>query len=291
MQSIKLIAFDLDGTLLDDCKGLSERNRRALAAAGEAGVRLVPATGRIPAGLPEPLRSLPGLRWGILSNGAVIYDFAERRAVLREEIPLETALALFDYAESLGLPYDCYQNDWGYMSADMKRRAPDYLPDPGILDLVLRLRTPVPELRAYLREKGEPVQKLQLYFTDPALRLRLLRELPEQFPTLAVTSSVPFNIELNSKAATKGRALESLCALLGIAPAETLAFGDGSNDISLLCAAGCGVAMANASEAVKAAADRVTLSNNADGVAAVIEEELGMRNEESIRNSKFGIRN
>ncbi len=270
----KLIAFDLDGTLLDDRKGLSERNRRALEAAGNAGVLLVPATGRIPAGLPEPLRGLPGLRWGILCNGAELYDFEERRIAAREEIPLETSLELLDYAESLGLPYDCYQDNWGYMTEAMQRRAPDFVPDKGILDLVLRLRTPVPELRAWLREKGDAVQKLQLYFTDMEQRRRLLRELPERYPGLAVTSSVPFNIEINSAAANKGRGLETLCALLGIDPAETLAFGDGTNDVSLLRAAGCGVAMANAFDAVRQAADRVTASNNESGVALILEEFL-----------------
>ena len=132
----------------------------------------------------------------------------------------------------------------------------------------------MPELRAYLREKGEALQKLQLYFTDLALRERLLRELPEKYPMLAVTTSIPFNIEINSALSTKGRALESLCALLGVDPAETIAFGDGSNDISLLRAAGCGVAMANAEPAVKAAADRVTRTNDESGVAMVLEEYL-----------------
>lgn len=268
----KIIAFDLDGTLLDDRKGLPERNRRALLAAGEAGAWLVPATGRIPAGIPEPLRGLPGLRWGILCNGAEIYDFREQRIVHREEVPTETALEVLDYAESLGLPYDCYQDNWGYMTEEMQRRAPEFVQDRGILDLVLRLRTPVPELRAYLREKGEPLQKLQLYFTDQALRRRLLRELPERWPALAFTTSLPVNIEINSAAANKGHALECLCAMLGIDPAETLAFGDGSNDISMLRAAGCGVATANAFEEVKAAADRVTGTNNDAGVAAVLGE-------------------
>lgn len=274
-EKIRLIAFDLDGTLLDDGKALPERNRRALEAAGEAGIWLVPATGRIPAGMPEPLRGLKGLRWGILSNGAEIYDFEEERIVVREEIALDTALELLDHAEALGLYYDCYQDNWGYMTASLLAQAPAFMKDyPGILDLLLRLRTPVPELRAWLREKGERVQKLQMYFTDLPLRERLLRELPERFPSLSFTSSLPVNIEINSTRANKGQALRTLCSLLGLRREETLAFGDGSNDLTLLREAGIGVAMSNAFPDVLAAADRVTGTNNDAGVAQVIEEVL-----------------
>lgn len=272
MKSWKLIAFDLDGTLLDDDKGLPEDNRLALAEAAAAGAWLVPATGRVPAGLPEPLRGMPGLRWGILCNGAELYDFQEQRILAREEIGLPRALEVLDWAESLGLSYDCYQDNWGYMTRAMWERAEDYVPIPGILALVKNLRTPVDELRRYLADKGRSVQKLQLYFTDPALRLRLLEELPGRWPDLAVTTSLPMNIEINSAAANKGAALLTLCRLLGIDPADTVAFGDGSNDITMLRAAGLGVAMANAAADVKAAADRVTGSNNAAGVAAVLRE-------------------
>lgn len=82
------------------------------------------------------------------------------------------------------------------------------------------------------------------------------------------------NIELNAASANKGDALLTLCERLEIDPAETVAFGDGSNDSSMLRAAGLGVAMANAVEAVKAVADVVTVSNNEAGVAKVLEELL-----------------
>lgn len=266
----KLIAFDLDGTLLDDDKNIPAENLCALRAAGEAGLLLVPATGRIPAGLPEPLRGLPGLRCGILVNGALLYAFAAGRAIDREDIPLPLALEVLDVLAALPVLYDCYQNEWGYIDRALYDTAADYIADPGILALLRQVRTPVPSLRRYLAEKGEGVQKLQLHTKDQALRLRLLEELPERFPALAVTSSIPTNIEINAARANKGDALLRLCTRLGIGPEETIAFGDGTNDVSLLRAAGCGVAMANAAPAVRAAADRIAPSNNEAGVASVL---------------------
>ena len=269
----KLIAFDLDGTLLADDKSLPEENRRALLASARAGTLLVPATGRVPAGLPAALTE-PGfqIRWGIFCNGAEVYDLQAQRFVLREEIALDEALALLDFAETLGLPCDCYQDNWGYMGRAHYERAAEFMPIPGILDLILRLRTPVPELRAYLCGRGESVQKLQLYVTDQGLRARLLKELPERFPSLAVPSSLPVNIEINAARANKGEALRRLCDLLSLNLSETLAFGDGSNDATLLQAAGLGVAMNNADDALKAAADRGTGTNNEAGFAQILRE-------------------
>lgn len=269
-----MIAFDLDGTLMDDGKRIPEENLRALRAAGEAGVLLVPATGRIPAGLPEELLALPGLRRGILVNGALLYDFEHRRILAREEIPLALTIELIDYVAPLGLLYDCYQDAWGWIDRALYDAAADYIEDPGILELLRRVRTPVPSLRRFLLEKGKGVEKLQLHTKDRALREQLLRELPERYPALAVTSSVPTNIEINAARANKGDALLRLCALLGLDPAAVLAFGDGTNDLSLLRAAGCGVAMANAAPAVLAAADRIAPSNNDAGVARAISELL-----------------
>ena len=129
-------------------------------------------------------------------------------------------------------------------------------------------------LRAWLAREGAPVQKLQLHTKDAALRLRLLDELAERYPELSVTSSVPTNIEMNLAAANKGEALLRLCRFLGVPPEATVAFGDGTNDLSLLRAAGLGVAVANAEPALLAAADRVTASNEDDGVARTIRELL-----------------
>ncbi|MBQ3760312.1 MAG: HAD hydrolase family protein, partial [Synergistaceae bacterium] len=111
------------------------------------------------------------------------------------------------------------------------------------------------------------VQKMQIYTLDKALRENLLKSLPHVFPKLLFTSSVPNNIEINDTKANKGGGLKFLAEYLGIPMSETLAFGDGLNDITMIEAAGIGVAMENAVDEVKAAADYVTLDCNNDGVA------------------------
>ncbi len=270
--SIKLLCFDLDGTFLDDRKNIPPENIRALEQAAARGVWIVPATGRIYTGLPAALRDPAYMRWYITVNGAYVYDAVEDRTAVRSEIPLDVALRFYEYADTLDVLYDCYQDNWGFMTADMLKIAARRIPDPGIRKLIVDLRTPVPELKEYLREKGEPLQKLQLYFEDMDLRARELRELPERFPELSISSSVPFNIEINAKTATKGHALLKLCEILGIRPEESMALGDGTNDLDMIRNAGVGVAMANAEPTLLAAADYVTAGNNEAGFAKAVEK-------------------
>ena len=269
---IRILSFDLDGTFLDDDKGIPPENLRALEAAAEKGVWIVPATGRIVAGLPDLLRTLPFMRYYITANGSYVYDLREDRAVARAEIPLARALEFYRFADGIDALYDCYQDNWGYMTEWMYHEALRVIPNAGVRDLIVKLRTPVPELKEYLAAKGADLQKLQLFFTDMDLRQRMIDELPGRFPDLAFSTSMPFNIEINAQTATKGNALLALCRHLGIDPAQALALGDGTNDSDMLRAAGVGVAMENADEAVKAAADYVTGSNNDAGFAQAVEK-------------------
>jgi Cof subfamily protein (haloacid dehalogenase superfamily) len=270
----KLIAFDLDGTVLHDDKTLGAETLCALDAAAEAGALIVPATGRIYGGVPEALRLRSFARYFITINGAQLYDAQRGEVIARAEIPNDLALRLTDYMAGLDVLYDCYKDDWGYVSGSLYERAADYITDPGILALFRRTRTQVPDLRSYLREDGGSVQKLQMHFRNLRERRRQLELLPQLFPEIAVSTSVGTNIELNIRQANKGDALRALCAHLEIPLSETLAFGDGTNDLSMIRAAGLGVAMGNADFAVAAAADTVCDSNERDGVAKFIEKLL-----------------
>ena len=266
----RLIAFDLDGTLLDNAKRIPEENLSALREAAARGAVIVPATGRILRGIPEELRALPFIRYYILSNGAAVYDTAEERMIYQADIPLALTLRVMDHLDTLPVLYDCYQDDVGWMSQAMYEQAPVFFrEEPEILKLVEKLRIRVPDLKETLREHGAPVQKIQFYFRpeDNALRLETIAHFSERFPALRATSSTSNNVELNSAQAGKGNGLLALCRELGIPPEESVGFGDGTNDVSLLEAAGRGVAMANAAAEVKAAADAVCESNEESGVA------------------------
>ena len=276
--SRKLIAFDLDGTLLDDEKRIPPENVRALEAAAARGWVPVPATGRIVRGIPEPVKALPGVRYFIVSNGAGVYDAAEDRLLYRGDVPLELALRCYEYMDTLPVIYDCYQNESGWMTRSMYENCAPYFPtEPHMLEIVKRLRVPVDDLKETLRQRGEPLQKLQMFFKPEDLdeRERQLRRIPELFPELVATTSVSNNIEINSVNAGKDKALLALAEHLGIRREDTVAFGDGTNDLAMLRAAGLGVAMANAAPKVKAAADEITGSNNDAGVARVIWRLLG----------------
>ena len=267
---VRLIAFDLDGTLLDGRKNIPEENLRALRAAAAAGALLVPATGRLYTGVPELLRQLPVARYFITINGACAYDAVEDKNLYASELSVDCCLRLIAYMDRLPAIYDCYQDNWGYISRDMFEKAGDYIPDPGIMKMMRELRTPVDSLADTLRQKGRPVQKMQMHFQDMDERKRQLKLVAERFPETAVSSSLPWNIEINSAGATKGQALKALCSALDIDLGDVLAFGDGSNDLDMLRTAGIGVAMGNAVEEVKAAADWVAPNNEEAGVAAGI---------------------
>ena len=272
-KDIKLITLDLDGTLLNSRKELSERNRRALAAAAEKGIAVVPATGRFYSGMPKAILELPFLRYAITINGARVYDAREDAVPRRAEMPSELAVDIMAYLEERGAAYDCYQDEWGWMSADTLAQAEVFAPDRHYLDLISRLRTPVPDLRAYIREQGRGVQKVQAYFREDQLALRgeLLNTMGTLFPGTSVTSAIGRNMEINAAEANKGAAAQALAEHLGLRREQTMAFGDGLNDMSMLKMAGLGIAMANAGPEILAAIPERTASCDEDGVALAIE--------------------
>lgn len=270
--TIKLIALDLDGTLLNSRKELTPRTLRALERAAERGIEIVPSTGRFFKAMPEVIRQLPFIHYAITINGAQVYDIRKECPVAQAGIPYQQAVEIMSYLDTLPVIYDCYMNDWGWMTRSMQERAADFAPDEHYLKMLREVRSPVEDLKAYVLEQKTEVQKVQFFTWDMALREELLAHMDERFENIIVASSIQNNVEINNKDAHKGVALQRLAEYLNIPMEETMAFGDGLNDFSMLQTAGLGVAMANGHPTVKAAAKAVTLSCDEEGVAAGIEK-------------------
>ena len=270
-KELKLIAFDLDGTFLDDQKKIPEENLKAVRAAAERGIHIVPATGRLYEALPAELRDQDYIRYYILINGAKVYDAKEDRVLFSAELPNAVALALFDNAEKIGCLYDCYLRDKGLMSRGLYDALDDLVENKVYLEYMKSIRRPVEDLKTFIREDGGTVQKVQYFFKDMEERKRQLATLTDRFPGIKATSSIPMNIEINSSNAAKGPALRALCEYLGFTAENAAAFGDNTNDLTMVQAAGRGVAMKNSDDTLLAAAKIVTAAdNNAAGVGKTI---------------------
>ena len=274
-KELKLIAFDLDGTFLNDSKAIPEENLQAIEEAAKRGIAVVPATGRLYPALPHELRELPFMRYYILINGAKVYDAREDKVLFSAELPNELAIALFSYAEEIGCLYDCYLHDKGLMSRGLYDALDEIVDNKIYLEYMKSIRKPVENLKELIREDGGPVQKVQYFFKDMEERKRQLATLADRFPGTKVTSSVPMNIEINAANASKGPALEALCKHLGFTAENAAAFGDNTNDLNMVQAAGRGVAMKNSDAVLLAAADIITpFDNNEAGVGRMIMEFL-----------------
>ena len=284
MDDIKIIALDLDGTLLDSEKRLSDVNRAALERAAEKGVLIVPTTGRFFGMMPPAVRELPFVRYAITINGAQVYDRETDTAIVRDEIPLDRALGVMGLLDRYDVVYDCYRQNWGWMTAALQDKAADYATNEHYLRMVREFRRPVPELKAHLRETAADgdVQKIMLFARNakvsglPSQVLESIRaELAARFPDIKVTASTWNNLELNIRTAHKGNALRRFAEHLGLTLENCMAFGDGMNDFTMVEAAGLGIAMANAEPEVKRVAKWIAPSNDEDGVAAGLAKWIG----------------
>ncbi len=250
---------------------MPEANRRALRTCAERGIWIVPCTGRLVSGIPGEILEL-GVRYAIAINGGVIEDLQEGRTLDRQLLDKETALAVMRLAmRHPDIMCDAYADGRGIS----EERYYDHLEQFGIpartMQMIRQTRTKVPDMLEYISRPQTEVNKVNMYFADPRKR-ELLREQLKNFRDILVTSSVANNLEINGAGASKGPALARLAALLGIDICETMAFGDGGNDYTMIETAGIGIAMENGEESLKEAADYVTGSNNDAGVARAIEE-------------------
>ena len=167
--------------------------------------------------------------------------------------------------------YDMYVSEGGVSETRLLAQLEEYGIPERECAYIRATRRAVTDMVEYLREKKCPVQKMNLNFKDRESKQAVRAKL-EAMPEVLVTSSLPWNLELNAAGITKGSGMRNLCQYLGIEAEETMAFGDGENDWPMLEAAGIGVAMENGAPFLKERADRIAASNREDGVAEAIRQ-------------------
>jgi len=261
--SARLFALDLDGTLLRRDGSISANTLGALRAAQARGITLLFVTARPPrrARLVSEESGLACV--AICGNGSVLYDLTSNTLLHQQRLrpehasllveSLRTAVPDVGFAVEVGLRYGCDAN-YAILSEHARDRV-----DP------LMRRADAVEL---CREGVTKLIVQQLDWPLPEL-LEMTRVFASSRAT--VTHSGSHFVEVMAPGVSKASILQDNCATLGIAAAEVIAFGDMPNDLPMLHWAGCGVAVANAHPEVLAAADLVTRSNDADGVALALE--------------------
>ena len=271
MQDIRLIGLDLDGTVFDDAKHISPRNLAAIEAAVQAGIVVLPATGRTATGVPAAFTSIPGVRYALTSNGASVVDLQTGEHLVDQPFSLEDSLRVYDALKPHGGVFSLFVGGKSY-ATKADNDLIDVLVPENLRDYFRKTRIEVPDLRTLLQERVGEVEKFSVMYPTVAQRDAAWRDVTTACPEIEATASLGSNIELNAPGVTKGTGLLALAEKLGLRRDQVMAMGDSGNDLSMIKAAGLGVAMGNATPEVLAAADAVTADNNHDGVALAIEK-------------------
>lgn len=272
---VRMIAFDLDGTLLTTDKRLTDETRRTLEQAAKRGILLVPATGRPLTGMPAEVLGIAGVRYAITANGARVVS-AEDGKILREKlISVEKARKVLDIYGEYDTLREIYYDGQGYMEARQMEQLDHYVPDPNMAKYMRNTRKCVPDLMEKFRQENRAMDKVQAVFACAGEKEQAFRRIREM-EGVEATGALSYNIEVTAGGINKGEALLWLAGELRIDREEILAFGDGANDADMIRAAGIGAAMEVSVPEVRAAADILAGSNDEDGVARAIQRYIDL---------------
>ncbi len=256
----KLIACDMDGTLLTSDGVISEKTLKSIRLAEKAGVIFVPASGRAPAGLLDFRNILNPKAPFIAYNGC--YAEANGEVIFDVELTNGDAEKIISVGHALQASMFIWAKNRLYTNATGKKRE--------TYEKMAHVRAAYTEDFSFLIPDG--ITKV-LWFEDEAKIAEIKQKLdPRDFENMTWCTSCSFFLEFFSSDASKGTALLKLIEKLGLDKKDTIAIGDGENDISMLDAAALAVAMSNASDAVKECADYITDTNDNNGVGSVIEK-------------------
>ena len=275
MHNIRLVASDLDGTLLNEEGTLSPYTRETLVKLAKRHIIFIPCTGRDYTDVPEILKKDKNIHYIISGNGSKITDTKTNTILHEYSLSKEDVLKIFEVAGESIISIT--------LSIDGKMYIMHQLLDllEGVYDdfreILLKKRIIVDDLHPLVDSAQNGIQKVQFNFADFTTRSEIYSKL-EELDLFSVTSSHFSNIEVTHKQATKGNALNTIATELNIPYEQRIAFGDNDNDISMMKAVKFGVAMDNATETLKKNASHFAKTNHEDGVADLLQEYILKKN-------------
>lgn len=275
MKDIKLVALDLDGTLFDNSSRISERNLTAIRSITDKGIHVVISTGRPFEGIPFDQIKGTGINYAITANGSGIYEISTGKCLYENAMDEELVTPILNFLLTRDIHMDAFIGGKGYTPVQCVETAQKLTVPSSIKNYIITTRTRLDNILQFILENQLKVQKMTLNFYPAADGTLIDRETVRKFlmsnPSITTVCGGYNNLEFTRADANKGVGLRKLAEILGVNPDATMAIGDTENDLAIIEAAGIGVAMGNATDAVKARADYVTTTNTKDGVAAAIE--------------------
>ena len=263
----QLIAVDMDGTLLKEDKTISDRTKKAIHGAREKGVKVVLASGRPIEGLNRYLKDLISPSDYVMSfNGSIVQNTETKQVIFKNILNGKDLKKLYALSKQIGVNIHAFTKK-GCVTPIMN----EYTKLEGRINGI-----DVYEIDYETISEDEEVIKVMFIDPEPVLE-EAIKRIPDSFyDEYTIVRSAPFFLEFLNKASSKGTGIKAVGEYLKIPQQEIICIGDAGNDLDMIEFAGLGVAMGNAFKEVKEAADYVTLTNEEDGVAHVIEKFIGI---------------
>lgn len=275
MTKIKLVALDVDGTLVRRDLSLSPAVVQAVESLRDAGIIVSINTGRSMGELIEFRKSFPWIRYFVVSNGATGIDAETNTTFYENHLPLDIAQQIEREARSYRVMVQVYADGTSYLNQSCWEQTEHFTAEHMHHPSLEPGYTPVDNVGALLDARKSDIEKLYISFEDLA-DLPRLRAFCEKYPVDLVTS-IHDGLEINQLGVEKGSGHTALCEYLGILPEESAAVGDGEADAAMFRRVGLSIAMENALPSVKEAAMLIAPSNDEDGAVWAIRQILNAK--------------
>ena len=268
---IRLLATDLDGTLLNRKHQLSDVNLAALKACADKGIIICAATGRARSSLPDNVAGFEGMKYLITANGAKIYN-AKTNEILREEYLSEEAIEYVrPYLYDKEILCEYFWNGDPHVEESRFHNAEGYGIPFWFSDYFFASRIPTADFESEVETHAREIENVTFVFDTDEKKERVSSFLLKRNDLYELTSAFAFHFEIGGKGVSKAAALEFILQREGIHPDDIICFGDNHNDAAMMKYAGISVAPANSVNEVQQISDFVTDYNDNDGFAKALQ--------------------